>query len=199
MGRNIFASESTLLSPEDSRWGEGLLRHGLESLSLEQKVTAYFEQWRDQVYRYLVAVFGHPELAEEYTQEAFLRLYNALHHGDAIVQTRAWVFRVAHNLALNQIKQRQFLQPLSEEEWEGITNTLRDSSPGPEQRMLQQDKLSRLLRALARLTPSERECLHLRSKGFRYREMAEILNMSTTTVAETLYRVIEKLARELND
>ena len=53
--------------------------------------------------------------------------------------------------------------------------------------------------AIARLTQAERESLHLRSKGFRYREMAEILGLSTTTVAETLYRVIEKLAREINE
>jgi DNA-directed RNA polymerase specialized sigma24 family protein len=36
----------------------------------------------------------------------------------------------------------------------------------------------------------------LRTKGFRYREIARILGVGTTTVAETLYRVIEKLAKE---
>ena len=52
--------------------------------------------------------------------------------------------------------------------------------------------------AIARLNPAERQCLHLRTKGLRYREIAEILDLGTTTVAETLYRVIDKLTQEKN-
>lgn len=199
MSLNSIRNDYVLPPTEETRWGEVLLHPGLENLSLEQKVTNYFEQWRDQVYRYLVSVFGHPELAEEFTQEAFLRLYNALHRGESIVQVRAWVFRVAHNLALNQIKSQKFLTPVTDKEWDELGRTLNDAGLGPEQRLLQREKLQRLYRALSRLTQAERECLHLRSKGFRYREMAEILSVSTTTVAETLYRVINKLTRELND
>ncbi len=184
---------------EEAWWSGGLSQTGQESLSLEGRVALYFEQWRDQVYRYLVGVFGQPELAEEFTQEAFLRLYRALHGGEAIANARAWVFRVAHNLAVNQIKSRQFIAPVTDEAWEELCRTLRDSAPGPEQKLLQQEKFSRMRAAIGRLTQAERECLHLRSKGFRYREMAEILGSSTTTVAETLYRVIEKLARDINE
>lgn len=195
MAPNVSGNESTMPAAEEWRWGLA----GVESVSLEQRITQYFEQWREQVYRYLVAVFGHPELAEEFTQEAFLRLYHALHSGEAIANARAWVFRVAHNLAVNQIKHQQFLAPVTDEAWEELGRTLSDVAPGPEQRLLQQEKFQRLRAAIARLTHAERECLHLRSKGFRYREIAEILEASTTSVAETLYRVIEKLAREMND
>jgi RNA polymerase sigma-70 factor, ECF subfamily len=199
MASNISGNESALPAVDEARWGGGLLQQGLESLSLEKRVARYFEQWRKQVYRYLVAAFGHPELAEEFTQEAFLRLYDALHGGESISNARAWVFRVAHNLAVNQIKSRQFIAPVTDEAWEELCGTLKDAAPGPEQRLLQQEKFNRMRAAIARLTQAERECLHLRSKGFRYREMAEILDLSTSTVAETLYRVIEKLAREIND
>jgi RNA polymerase sigma-70 factor (ECF subfamily) len=72
-----------------------------------------------------------------------------------------------------------------------------DTSPTPEQKLIQQEKFDLLRIAVASLTAPERQCLHLRTKGLRYREIAEILDMSTTTVAETLYRVIEKLAKEI--
>jgi hypothetical protein len=62
--------------------------------SLEQRVTRYFEQWRDPVNRYLVAVFGHWGEAEEITQETFLQLYRSLDSGQYIDNVRAWVFRV---------------------------------------------------------------------------------------------------------
>ena len=167
-----------------------------ETLKLEQKVTGYFEQWRDPVYRYVVAAFGNSAQAEDVTQEAFLQLYRCLHAGQSIGNARAWVFRVAHNLAVNQIKSQQFITPLDDETWAEIRRLYLDTSPTPEQKLLQREKFDRLRIAVESLTAPERQCLHLRTKGFRYREIATILDTSTTTVAETLYRVIEKLAKE---
>ena len=169
-----------------------------DALTLEERVTRYFEQWREPVNRYLVAAFGDPNEAEEITQEAFLQLYRSLHSGESINNTRAWVFRVAHNLALNRIRSRQFVELLDDESWENLCASLMDISPNPEQRVLKLEKFSRLRSAIGRLTQAERQCLHLRTKGLRYREIAEILNMSTTSVAETLYRVIDKLTKENN-
>jgi RNA polymerase sigma-70 factor (ECF subfamily) len=169
-----------------------------ETLTLEQKVTAFFEQWRDPVYRYLVAAFGHASEAEEVTQDAFLQLYRCLREGQTIKNVRAWVFRTAHNLAINRIKSQQFVELLDDDSWEALRGSLRDGSPSPEQNALQQERFETLRAAVARLTPVERQCLHLRTKGLRYREIGEILDLSTTGVAETIYRVIDKLTKENN-
>ena len=174
------------------------LRLKQETLTLEQKVTRYFEQWRDPVHRYMVAVFGHPAEAEEITQEAFLQLYRSLRAGQQISNARAWVFRAAHNLGVNRIKSQQFVELLDEDSWEELRRSLQDTGPNPEQKLLQQEKFSCLRASIARLTPPERQCLHFRTKGLRYREIAEVLDLSTTAVAETLYRVIDKLTKENN-
>ena len=170
----------------------------LDTLTLEKKVTAYFEQWRDPVNRYVVAAFGDPIEAEEITQEAFLQLYRQLHGGQSITNVRAWVFRTAHNLAVNRIKAQQFVELLDEDNWEVLRGSIADIAPNPEQRLLKLQRFSRLRAAMARLTPPERQCLHLRTKGLRYREIADILNLGTSTVAEILYRVIGKLTEENN-
>ena len=80
----------------------------------------------------------------------------------------------------------------------GWAKSRRQSGPiqVAELKLIQQEKFDRLRIAVASLTAPERQCLHLRTKGFRYREIAKIVDMGTTTVAETLYRVIEKLAKE---
>lgn len=169
-----------------------------DPLTLEEKVTRYFEQWRDPVNRYVIAAFGDP-MAEEITQEAFLQLYRRLHGGQPVPNIRAWVFRAAHSLALNRIRSQQFTELLDEEGWDALRQTLVDASSNPEQRLLQIEKFNRLRIAIARLTPPERQCLHLRTKGLRYREIAEILNLGTSTIAETLYRVIDKLTQENNE
>lgn len=170
----------------------------LDTLTLEEKVTRYFEQWRDPVNRYVVAAFGDPVEAEEITQEAFLQLYTRLHSGQPVANVRAWVFRAAHSLALNRMRSQQFIELLDDEGWDQLRRTLVDASANPEQRLLRLEKFNRLRVAIARLTAPERQCLHLRTKGLRYREIAEILDLGTSTIAETLYRVIDKLTQEHN-
>ena len=178
--------------------GVGLFVSSQTNLKTDDKVRQYFDQLREPVFRYLSSTFGEPVQAEEITQEAFLSLYRCLSSGQTIANVRAWVFRVAHNLAINQIKSRQFIAPISDEEWDELQRSLEYKGLDPEQVLLQKEKLERLRKAIIRLTLIERECLNLRTKGFRYREIGEILDIGTTTVADTLGRVIDKLARETN-
>ena len=70
--------------------------------NLKEKVAEVFELLRDPVYQYLGVLLANREEAEDLTQEVFLRLYHCLYKGQAVNNVRAWVFWVAHNLALNQ-------------------------------------------------------------------------------------------------
>jgi len=169
-----------------------------QELTIEDKVDQYFEQFNEQVFRYLTATFGNSAQVEEIMQEAFLSLYNAMDEGPEIQNVRAWVFRVAHNLAIDQIRGRQFIASVTDNEWDAMLRALEYKGLDPEQVLLQKEKFKRLSNAVSRLTLIERECLNLRSKGFRYREIGEILKIGTTTVADTLGRVIDKLAKDTN-
>ena len=166
------------------------------AMTLEEQVTESYERWRAGIYRYLAASFGSPAQAEEITQDAFLQMFRVLQKGQTIENPRAWLYRVAHNAALNQVKNQKFLLPVDEETWDELSKALPDKGLNPEQTLLEHEKLARLRSAMGRLNETERQCLHLRTKGFRYREIAEVVGLGTSTVAETLYRVIEKLAQE---
>jgi len=48
------------------------------------------------------------------------------------------------------------------------------------------------------LTTLQRECLHLRAEGLRYREIAELMKISISTVADAVRRATVKLAREVD-
>lgn len=168
--------------------------------NVEDRVKQHFEQMREPLARYLMATFGGERgLAEEITQDAFLQLYTYMARGHAIENVKAWTFRVAHNMALKSVKKQQFLSPLDDDEWNDLQHSLAGKELNPEQSLLQKEKLNRLRKAIGRLTLVERECLNLRTKGFRYREIGEIVDITPRAVAGTLYRVIEKLAKETND
>jgi RNA polymerase sigma-70 factor, ECF subfamily len=68
----------------------------------------------------------------------------------------------------------------------------------PERMILEKEKFRQLEKAIRELTEFERECLLLRAEGLRYREISEVLGISTSTVGETVSRAIKKLAEKFN-
>jgi RNA polymerase sigma-70 factor (ECF subfamily) len=69
-------------------------------------VLALFDAHQREIYAYLLRMVGDPMWAEDLVQEAFLRALR--HRGDlaALENPRAWLYRVATNVALNAIKRR---------------------------------------------------------------------------------------------
>jgi RNA polymerase sigma-70 factor (ECF subfamily) len=167
-----------------------------EMMTLEQDVIRLFEQWRTPMCEYLVIIFGHPAEAEEIVQEAFLQLYQTMRAGQTITNPRGWLFRVAHNLAVNRRKHDKFFDPLDAATFEELSRRLPDTAPSPEQRLLQQEKFARLHAAMKRLSLQEKQCLHLRAEGFRYREIGDILGISANAVNEYLRRAMRKLKEQ---
>ena len=173
--------------------GTDLLGTMSETNSLEQQVAGLFETLRMPIYQYLMAVFGDAADAEDVTQDAFLQLYKTLRQGQTIRNVRFWIFRVSHNLAINYQKHNQFIAPLNADSWQEIEKQFPDKALNPEQKILQREKYERIYVGLKRLSIQERESLHLRAEGFKYREIAEIMNIATPTVGEFLRRSIRKL------
>lgn len=160
-------------------------------MTLDHEVTKLFETQRGAVYRYVVTIVGIPAIAEEIVQEAFVRLYVCLRKGMAIEYHRAWVFRAAHNLALNDNARR--VRTSATVDWTELCSQCQDSAPDPEQRVLEEESFLGLRTAMAALPALQRQCILLRVEGFRHREIGEILGVSKSTVAESLRRAMRKL------
>lgn len=160
----------------------------------QEQVTRAYEDARDDVYRYLIILGLSPPQAQEATQEVFLRLYVALEKGSEVQNVRAWIFRVAHNLGvdLRTKKQHQNLEP----ELEAV---LRDGSRSVEMDLIEKERMAQLGEAWKTLSPQQRHCLHLRAEGLRYREIAETLGISISTVREFLSRAILRLRKAVYD
>jgi RNA polymerase sigma-70 factor (ECF subfamily) len=163
-------------------------------LTPEDAVAELFEIAREDVYRYLLTLGLPPAQAQEATQEVFLRLYAALRKGQSIGNLRAWIFRVAHNHGLTLRGQQQHCQPFEPE----LGLRIPDGAGSPEQRLIERERRVNLGRAVASLSPQQRQCLHLRTEGFRYREIAGIMGISDSTVGEFLRRAIVRLRKALD-
>jgi len=175
------------------------VQKGQGTLKLEEQITKLFDELRVPVYRYLLCTNVTPEEAEEIIQESFLRLFKHLHAKGREDNLRGWVFRVAHNIALDQHRNRKHWTPKSPEEWIELTEQRADPAANPEEQLLRKEKIARVHAAMSGLSNQQLQCVLLRAEGFRYREIAEILGVTVFTIAESLRRAIEKLARERNE
>lgn len=164
-----------------------------------QSLAEAFTELRDPVCRYLLALGLGPGEAEEVVQETFLRLCQHLAADGPQPNLRGWVFRVAHNLARDEHRRRlrRPSQPLADEHGDLPGNA--DPQATPEQQLIERERTRRLEEALDRLPARQRECLHLRAEGLRYREIAEVLGAGVSTVAEWVQQALKTLGKECDE
>jgi RNA polymerase sigma-70 factor, ECF subfamily len=158
-------------------------------------VSRAYEENRDAIYRYLVALGVDPSVSQDLTQDVFLKLYVALGNGKHVQNARAWMFTVASHLALNHLRADHYRSSISGEDMARWLESHAQPGPDPEKAVLERERAVALQKAIGSLSPQQKVCLHLRAEGFRYREIAKILGVTVPTVAEFLRRAIAKLKR----
>jgi RNA polymerase sigma-70 factor (ECF subfamily) len=135
------------------------------------------------------------DLAMDITQEAFLRLWKQWETGEEIQNPRAWLLRVARNLAEDYAKsafRRNGTQPPE------LLNGVRSSLPLPADEMERQEQFAQLRAVLDELAPADREILTLRyALDYDANTIAERLGVAVTAVHMRLSRARQRLAERL--
>ena len=157
--------------------------------TLADEVAGLFAVHRVPLLRYLLSLGLAVPVGEEVVQEVFLALFQHLRQGKSRQNLRGWLFRVGHNLALRErrrITRRPHLdldhrQPCPE--------------PDPEQSAASTQRHRRLLAIVRALPTQDQHCLHLRAEGLRYREIAQVLEISLGSVAMILSRALLKITQ----
>lgn len=157
-----------------------------------QTLADLYTKEREGLYRYLVSSGVEPAQAQDVTQEAFLRLYAALREGASIHTPKGWVYRVAHNLAVDSLLRDRRHRVISDAVASALA-TLENN----ERDLIEKDWLENVYRAVGRLSRQQRACLELRARGLQYSEIAAVLKIRTSTVGEFLRRAVKQL-RQLN-
>jgi len=169
------------------------------SSALEQEVVDLFEQWRNPLLRYLLGSSLAVPDSEDIIQETFLALFQHLRRGKSRENLRGWLFRVAHNLALKKHhRNRRDVKNIPEPMTAGtdsFIDSFIDPAPNPEDQLATSQTQQRILAVVRALPEQNRWCLYLRAEGLRYREIAEVLNMSLGAVSLALERSLAHIAR----
>ena len=166
--------------------------------------TVLYHRYAARVNGYIRSLVGTQNLAaDDVFQETFLRLYRERRRDGAtpVSNVGGWLFRVARNLSLNQIRSEGYLTDLPEGYGNDLVTTPKEAFPnlfGPE---VSDEELVRHVHAVVETLPSTlREIFVLREvNGMSYEETAAIANCSTEAARMRLSRARAAIRAALAD
>jgi RNA polymerase sigma-70 factor (ECF subfamily) len=152
-------------------------------------------QYQGALLRYAARVLNNEEAAQDVVQEAFIRLHG---NWDKVrrrgVPVKGWLFRTAHNAAVDYIRKesrRRLLHERQSKETDSCTADYDDQREREERHAL-------VMQHLNILKPREREVLVLRmQEEMSYRQIAEVLHRSEGYVGTLLHTATRKLTQSL--
>lgn len=147
--------------------------------------------------RLAVAMMGNSEDAQDALQEAFIKTYDTLHRFDLRRPFGPWFFQILRNQCRDMLRSRKSKFRMEEVD-EFLEQRPADPERGPERHHQRSTARTVLWQGLERIGPEHREILVLKElEGFRYGEIAQILEIPEGTVASRLYHARNALKEAL--
>jgi RNA polymerase sigma-70 factor (ECF subfamily) len=164
----------------------------------DEDFTMIFEANYAGLCRFLECLMGGRELAvaQDIAQESFMRLYKLGAGALPTAEARFWLFRVARNLALNEISRRETRKRLLHR----VRDLFRSVDPDPSEHLEREEQKRILQRLLKSLPEHQRAAILLREQEeMSYAEIARVLNISESKVKVDIFRARSKLRTSLNE
>jgi RNA polymerase sigma-70 factor (ECF subfamily) len=145
-------------------------------------------RWERRVFSYLLRLVRDREDALDLSQDVFLKAYQNLAKLENTERFGPWLFRIAHNEAFSMLRKQRPEDELPPE-----------SARGPSRFRMYPVELSVAVdRALSRLSEEQREAVVLKIyQGFKFEEMADVLDCPVSTVKSRLYTALDLLKEAL--
>ncbi len=145
-------------------------------------------RWEGKIYNYLLRLTSHPEDSMDLCQDTFLKAYQNISRLDDPGRFGPWLYRIAHNEAMSHLR-----RPRRETDLEDLPPPpARPAGMAPVEVSLAVEA------ALAKLSEEQREAVVLKVyEGFKFDEIAEILNCPASTIKSRVYTGLELLKETL--
>jgi RNA polymerase sigma-70 factor (ECF subfamily) len=155
-------------------------------------VEGLFAKHHTEIYAYLVRMLRDGELAADLTQDAFVKAYKAYDTLEKDENARAWLYQIAHRVALDEIRHRKIVRMVP---W---TGEYHGASPSAERLAMDVRLSGPLERALAKIPERQRAALLLAEvHDLSGLELAAAMGVSHVAARAILTRARESLRRAL--
>jgi RNA polymerase sigma factor (sigma-70 family) len=141
---------------------------------------------RPELHRYCARMTGSVADGEDIVQETLARAYYLLPEMDEVPAFRPWLFRIAHNRALDHLRryEARMGEPL-----EAVQDSAADPAPDPGDAIAHQQAVQAAVSRFAELAPAQRSCVILKDVlGHSLEEIGGLLELSLPAVKAALHR-----------
>ncbi|MGC9159125.1 MAG: RNA polymerase sigma factor [Terracidiphilus sp.] len=164
------------------------------------------EKYHRPILHFLFRMVRNQAIAEELTQEVFLRVYRARASYRAEAKFSTWLYRIATNLAVNHARDHRYeraAQSISldlPDEETGARPEVADGEPLVEEQLLREERM-KAIRAHVMALPERQRMAVLMHKyqGMDYREIGAVLKQSESATKSLLFRAYQTLRDKLKD
>jgi RNA polymerase sigma-70 factor (ECF subfamily) len=166
-----------------------------------EALNTFFDHYFDRVYTHVTNLTGDSVLAEDLTQEAFIRLHRAIDRLDPERDPAGWVFTVVTNTIRDHWRSRQHRRAAHEVDISEFENlALKNGRPTPDQEMEREQMATAIRQALLSLAPNDREVILLRSyEGLETSQIARALNITPEAVRQRHSRALNRLGKAFEE
>lgn len=178
-----------------------------DGIGREESFRTLFDRFYWPLFRFFENRGFSREECQDLIQETFLRVFQGIGAFRGESRWEHWLFRIAANTAVKALRHRAAAKragsvvPLEGEEGEdSIPVPCDGEDPAPLRQLLGKEKKELLSRAIDGLPPQMRHCVRLRVlQDLDYDEIADILQISPSTVKVQLFKARKRLQMELGD
>lgn len=161
--------------------------------------------WYKRIYNFSYKFFLDHDLAMEVSQKTFISMCRNLAGLQEVSRFKSWLYKIAVNYCREELRRKKNSRTTP---FENIWNQDAENSPGWEssgyrkdnpEKQLQQNELSDLLQAaLMEINEDQREVVIMKEyEGLKFREIADVLNISENTVKSRMYYGLDSLKKIL--
>lgn len=167
----------------------------------EEAFAEIVKRYQRPVFSIIVRMVRDAGLAEDLTQETFIKAFRALKSFDPKRKLSSWLFTIAHNTAIDHLRRKALQTVPLEAESEG--HDLLETLPAagvdtPERAAMSRELAQAFERELRAMRPEYAEILVLRfQEGLAYEEISEVTGLPIGTVKTHLFRARRQLAKRL--
>ncbi len=156
--------------------------------------------WND-VYGYLLKRTKNENDAEDISIQTFSRAFDKISTFDERYKFKTWLITIAKNIHVDFLRRKKtsFSHETTEEDEERVYDII-DESPTPEDKIITEQNLAKLLRDIKKLKPHYQEVIHLRYfKEMTYQEISKALNEPMNNIKVKLLRAKKLLAEIIQE
>ena len=155
------------------------------------------KRYESQIFNYSVRLTGNSSDAMDLMQEVFLGVYRNLHRFRGDAKFSSWIFRIAHNKAVDMNRRRRLMSNqlrTNDNEFDIFDFLSGDTVNEPDEKLGTQQRNGKITRMLTRLSLEQRLVIEFKVfQSLTFDEIAVIQDISANTVKTRFYTALKKL------